>query len=140
MFRIAAFVIAMAGVSPLLAHDVGEHEHKEEFQAQAVEVLNDSAEMFYHADYWITVTSGTYGKEGIPRLIRRGDAITVGDRTLVANYIYAERCIKPLADDGEVVCVEGHADCVIVERPEDYPMADGSDRVWIYVKDCRPSE
>ena len=112
-------------------------EKRREYRASAIEVLNDSAAMHYHKNYFITVISGTVGSEGIPSVIRVGDRITVKDRTLKANYILATECLERMEWGGEVHCEAGQVYCVVVERPEDIPSEIERNRQWIYVKHCR---
>jgi hypothetical protein len=110
----------------------------EEFQASSIEVLSDSAEMLYHKDYLVTVTSGVVGKVGIPNVIRVGDSITVEDTTVPVNYIFVTRCLTRMEYGGQVLCEEGQTTCVAVENPEDVPSDEERDRVWIYVARCKP--
>jgi hypothetical protein len=135
MRTVVAFAIAVICAAPATAQD-----KVEEFQAKAIEVVNDSAAMLYHADYWITVASGTVGKAGIPQVIRLGDTISVEDRKLQVNHIFAKRCLVRMEWDGQVLCEEGQVSCVAVERPEDVPSDEERDRLWIYVKECKPLE
>lgn len=135
--RPSILIFAVIAIYPAL---VGAQEKTEQFNARTIKVLSTSATMRYHADYWVTVVSGVIGSEGIPETIRLGDKITVEDRTLTANYIFATRCLTRMEWAGEVLCEEGQISCVVVERPEDVPSEEERDRLWIHVKDCQPLE
>jgi len=137
--KVAARIIVLVAAVVLLAPNSAIAQSKTvEFQARAIEVLNDSAEMWYHADYWITTVMGNAGKQGIPKVIHLGDVVTVQDRTLVANHIFVTQCLERMERGGEVLCEKGQTYCTVVERPEDVPSDEERDRQWIYVKDCHP--
>jgi hypothetical protein len=129
---VAGVVVSLAAI-PSVAQD-----KVEKFQARTIEVMNDSAEMLYNKDYWITVVSGTVGKEGIPDVIHIGDRIAVEDRVLAVNHIFATKCLTRMEWGGQVLCEEGQTTCVAVERPEDVPSDEERDRLWIYVRECNP--
>jgi len=132
-----AVPIIMASMSPLFAFAQGK---TMEFQAQSIEVLNNSATMLYHADYWVTSVSGSVGKEGIPKIIRLGDVVVVKGSTLRVNHIFATKCLTKMRWKDEILCEEGQVHCVAVERPEDVPSYDDRDRLWIFVSECHPLE
>jgi hypothetical protein len=132
-------ILGLMASTLLLAPNLATAQSKTvEFQARAIEVLDDSATMLYHADYWITTVTWPVGKEGIPKVIRLGDVVTVGNRTLVANYIFVTQCLERMEWGGDVLCEKGQTTCTVVERPEDVPSDEERDRQWIYVKKCRP--
>ena len=108
------------------------------FEATSVRVVNESAIMRYHKDYFITVVSGSVGSEGIPEIISLGDLIRVKDRTIRVNHIYGTKCLQTLEWAGEVFCQKNNISCVIVERPEDRPSDEERDRLWIHVQNCEP--
>jgi hypothetical protein len=86
MKAIARIIVLVASTVLLTPYSGTAQSKTVEFQARAIEVLNDSAAMLYQADYWVTTVTGTVGKEGIPEVIHLGDVVTIEDRTLVASY------------------------------------------------------
>ena len=110
-----------------------------DYRATAVRVRNDSAMMYAHKNYYITQTSGSVGKEGIPENIKLGDIITVKGRTIKARHIVVSEAVVEMKWKGEVLAKPGDVTCVIVESEENLPYGDESrDRLWIYVKQCEP--
>jgi hypothetical protein len=111
----------------------------QEFNAKAILVLDNSATMYQHKNYYITQTSGPIGKEGIPNIIRLGDVIVVKGKRIKVNFIFVTHYLTDLVSGKNVLARAGDVKCVIVETPKDLPYDEGyRDRLWINVEKCQP--
>ena len=111
----------------------------QEFNAKAILVLDSSATMYQHKNYYITQTSGPVGKEGIPNLIRLGDVIDVKGKRIKVNYIIVTHYLTDLVSGGNILARAGDIKCVIVETQKDLPYDEGfRDKLWIKVEKCQP--
>jgi len=111
----------------------------QEFNAKAILVLNNSATMYQHKNYFIMQTSGPVGKEGIPNLIRLGDVIEVKGKRIKVNFIFVTHYLTDLVSGKNVLARAGDIKCVIVEAQKDLPYDEGNrDRLWINVEKCQP--
>ena len=109
------------------------------FRAQAVLVIDGSATMYQHKNYYITQSSGPVGKEGIPTVIRLGDVVEVKGKRIKVNFIFVTQYLTDLKSGGTILARSGDIKCVIVEAEKDLPYSEGSrDRLWINVENCRP--
>jgi len=110
-------LISLAGLHAS-DHTLGE----DEYYASSIRVLNNSATMLYHKNYFITHVSGKVGKRGIPTTISTGDSITVKNKTIRVNYI--------------IVSKYRGTSCLIVESKKDIPTSEWRNRLWINVEQC----
>jgi hypothetical protein len=111
----------------------------QKFKASAIQVLDGSATMYQHKNYYITQSSGPVGKEGIPNLIRLGDIVEVKGKRIKVNFIFVTRYLTDLKSGGKVLAHAGDIKCVIVETEKDLPYGDEyRDRLWINVEQCKP--
>lgn len=116
-------------------------EKTREYKATAVRVKNNSATMYAHKNYYITLVSGPVGKEGIPEVIKLGDKIIVKDRSLTVKHIFVTEILEDMKWGGEVLGLKGDVTCTIVENLQDLPHVDEKqwrDRLWIHVTECEP--
>lgn len=116
-------------------------EKTREYEATAVGVRNNSATMYAHKNYFVTLVSGPVGKEGIPEAIKLGDTITVKDRSLTVKFIFVKEILEDMQWAGKVLARKGDVTCTIVERFQDLPHIDENqwrDRLWIHVTECEP--
>lgn len=107
-----------------------------DYTASAVRVMENSATMLEHDVGWITTSSGPVGSDGIPEIIRYGDIITVGDKTVTANIIKVSEILEDMKYRGEVFAHAGDVSCLIASTEADIPRDDDRDRLWIHVKNC----
>jgi hypothetical protein len=128
---IAAYFLVF---SPAPAHV---QQKTREYKADSIQVIDNSATMRFHTDYWITEVLGAVGEDGIPKTIELGDVITVEDRMLIVNHIFVTECLVDLKWGGEVLCEKGQVQCLLVERLEDVPSDRDTHRLWITVDQCR---
>lgn len=126
----------------LMAVTIGTAAEKtQEYEAMAVRVRNNSATMYAHKNYYITLVFATVGKEGVPEVIKLGDKITVKDRSLTVKHIFVTEILEDMKWAGEILGRKGDIQCTIVERPQDLPHVDENqwrDRLWVHVKECEP--
>jgi hypothetical protein len=83
--RVVPLALVQAGMILLALIVIGNAEGEEktrEYKVLSVRVRNSSATMHYHKNYYVTLVSGSVGKEGIPEVIRVGDTIRVKDRSI----------------------------------------------------------
>ena len=108
-----------------------------EYKAAAVRVLNNSAMMYEHRNYFVTHTSGSVGKEGIPDQIKLGDSVTVKGKTIRVRHIFVTDILEDLKWGGKVLARKGDVRCMIVESEENLPYGDEKrNRRWIHVDNC----
>ena len=105
-----------------------------------IEVLNDSAVMYFHKYGVITSVTGPVGREGIPTRIRLGDVITVKDRTIQVGVIEVTAVLEDIVWQGELVARKGDVLCDIAESPDELPSGRKLSYLWINVTECRPVE
>jgi uncharacterized protein len=112
-----------------------------EYKATSLRVLNRSATMHEHKNYYVTMSSGSVGTDGIPDVIKLGDTVTVGAKTIRVRHIFVTEVLDDMKWGREVVAKKGDVTCVIVESEENLPYGDEwRDRLWIHVKECQPLE
>ena len=112
-----------------------------EYQAISIRVKGKSATMYQHKNYFVTVTSGPVGSDGIPEFIQVGDVVTVKDSTIHAQYIFVTEVLEDMKYGNEILSRKGEVHCIIVQSRENLPYVDeheSRDRLWINVKDCEP--
>lgn len=102
----------------------------------SIRVLNKSAMMHAHRDYWITIVSSPVGNETIPEIIKLGDIIKVKERTLRVRIIIATKHDKTFRYQGKVIARKGDTSCVIVESMKNLPSDEERSRLWIHAKQC----
>ncbi len=105
-----------------------------------IEVLNDSAVMYFHKYGVITSVTGPVGREGIPQRIRLGDVITVKDRTILVGVIEVTAVLEDIVWQGELVARKGDVLCDIAASPDELPSGRKLSYLWINVTECRPLE
>ena len=115
-------------------------ESTREYSASAVRVLDGSATMLEHDVGWVTTTSGPVGSEGIPNVIRYGDTIIVEGKAVTANIIKVTEILEDMKYRGEVFAHAGEVSCVIASSEANLPKDDDRDRLWIFIKNCKPIE
>jgi hypothetical protein len=133
---IAMLVILMAMTGAVAS------EKTREYEATAVQVKNNSATMYAHKNYYITLSSGAVGKDGIPEVIKLGDTVTVKDRSLTVKHIFVTEILEDMRWGGKVLARKGDVTCTIVERLQDLPHVDEDqwrNRLWVHVKECEPT-
>ncbi len=111
----------------------------EEGEAKKIIVKNHSATMYQHKNYYVTLSSGPIGSEGIPTAISIGDTVRVKDKQLTANHIFWTRYLERSEWLGKVLAEAGSVKCVIVQTLDNLPYKDEDkwkDRLWIHVSDC----
>ena len=116
-------------------------EKTREYEATAVRVRNNSATMYAHKNYYVTLVSGPVGKEGIPEAIKLDDRITVKGRSLTVKYIFVKEILEDMQWAGKFLARKGDVTCTIVERFQDLPHVDETqwrNRLWIHVTECEP--
>ena len=99
-------------------------EKTREYEATAVRVRNNSATMYAHKNYYVTLVSGPVGKEGIPEAIKLDDRITVKGRSLTVKYIFVKEILEDMQWAGKFLARKGDVTCTIVERFQDLPHVD----------------
>lgn len=108
-----------------------------EYKAAAVRVLNNSAMMSEHRNYFVTHTSGSVGKEGIPDQIKLGDTVTVKGKAIRVRHIFVTDILEDMKWGGKVLARKGDTRCMIVESEENLPYGDEKrNRLWIHVEHC----
>lgn len=136
--RAAGIGVAMLVI--LMAVTVGAAAEKtREYEATAVRVRNNSATMYAHKNYYVTLVSCPVGKGGIPEAIKLGETITVKDRSLTVKYIFVKEIREDMQWAGKVLARKGDVTCTVVERLQDSPHVDENqwrDRLWIHVTEC----
>lgn len=111
----------------------------QEYKAASIRVLNQSATMHQHKNYFITQTSGPVGTEGIPEVIKLGDTVTVKGKTILVRHIFVTEILADMKWGAEVLAKKGDVRCVIVESEENLPYGEEKrNRLWIYVEQCVP--
>ena len=108
--------------------------------ANQVRVLDDSATMLEDDVGFFTTTRGPVGSEGIPKVISKGDRITVEGKTVTANIIKVTYILEDMKYRQKVFARRGDVNCVVASSPQDLPSDsdDERDRLWIYIAKCRP--
>ncbi len=140
--RLSIVTVLSLGAGLILAATYGiafSSEQVRKSRAEAIEVLNQSATMYESRDYFITQVTGPVGKEGIPHVIRLGDAVTVKGKTINVNHIVVTQYLAELKWGNEVLARPGDVKCLLVESEKDIPSGDEyQNRLWINVDKCRP--
>src|SRR5215510_16585091 len=115
----------------------------EKGDAKKIIVKNNSATMYQHKKFYITLSSGPVGSAGIPTAISLGETVFVKDKELTAKHIFWTRHLERTELQGKVVAEAGSVTCVIVQTLHDLPENDQDrwgDKLWIHVSDCEVLE
>ena len=115
----------------------------EKGEAKKIIVKNNSATMYQHKKFYITLSSGPVGNTGIPTAISLGDTVYVKGKQLTAQHIFWTRHLERVESQGKVLTEAGSVTCVIVQTLHDLPDKDEDrwgDKLWIHVSDCQVLE
>jgi hypothetical protein len=117
----------------------------EKGEAKKIIVKNNSATMYQHKKFYITLSSGPVGSAGIPTAISLGDTVFVKgqDKELTAKHIFWTRHLERAEWQGKILAEAGSVTCVIVQTLYDLPDNDEDrwgDKLWIHVSDCEVLE
>ena len=115
----------------------------EKGEAKKIIVKNNSATMYQHKKFYITLSSGPVGSAGIPTAISLGDTVYVKGKQLTAQHIFWTRHLERVESQGKVLAEAGSVTCVIVQTLHDLPDKDEDrwgDKLWIHVSDCQVLE
>ncbi len=138
-FAWLAALLALLGLG-LSARPAAAADMVESSRVAEIEVLNDSATMYFHEYGVITSVTGPVGREGIPSSIRLGDVITVKDRTIRVGVIEVTAVLEDIVWQGELVAQKGDVLCDVAESEDALPTGRKRNYLWINVTECRPVE
>ena len=130
------------------AVDTSQNDHAgglavEKGEAKKIIVKNNSATMYQHKKFYITLSSGPVRGAEIPTAISLGDVVFVNLKELTANHIFWTRHLERAEWQGKVLAEAGSVTCVIVQTLHDLPDNDEDswgDKLWIHVSDCEVLE
>jgi len=117
----------------------------EKGEAKKIIVKNNSATMYQHKKFYITLSSGPVGGVEIPTAISLGDTFFAKgpDKELTAKHIFWTRHLERAESQGKILAEAGSVTCVIVQTIYDLPDNDEDrwgDKLWIHVSDCEVLE
>ena len=116
----------------------------EKGEAKKIIVKNNSATMYQHKKFYITLSSGPVGGVEIPTVISLGDTVyAIGHKELTANHIFWTRHLERAESQGKLLAEAGSVTCVIVQTIYNLPDNDEDrwgDKLWIHVSDCEVLE
>lgn len=117
----------------------GQQEGINEYLAAYVRVNANSATMFEHRNYYVTLSSGPVGSDGIPTEIRLGDVIEVSGRKMRVGVLVVIEYLQDVEWNGQVLARKGQVACAAAENGSNLPWVDEAewrDRLWVDVQDC----
>jgi hypothetical protein len=117
----------------------GRQESTNEYLASHVRVNANSATMFERRNYYVTLSSGPVGSEGIPAEIRLGDVIEVSGRKMRVGLLVVTEYLQNMEWNGQVLARKGQVACAAAENGDNLPWVDEDDwrdRLWVDVQDC----
>jgi hypothetical protein len=88
------------------------------YQADSIRVKGKSATMYQHKNYFVTMTSGPVGSEGIPEIIQVGDVVTVKDSSIQVQYIFVTEFLVDMKYGSKILGKKGDVHCTIVQSRE----------------------
>ena len=108
------FIATLVFQSLLVSTETYAGKYSKETKSDEVLILNNSAKMFKKRwrGTWIT---GPIGTKGIPKKIKIGDIISVGEVSITVRHIIVNHFIKDMPDWGSIkLPKKGDITCVIV--------------------------
>ena len=129
LIHVIALIIPIILFLPSLAYT-------DDIIVSAIEVLDNSAQMYRTRDLIVTCETGPCKGE-LPKKIRIGDVLTAGDCSVVVRLIIVTHHEKTLKWMGKILVRKGDATANVVESRLNLPSEECTNRIWVHVKNCR---
>ena len=110
----------------------------ESLSATRIDVSGKRVSLKYNEEkfFGVTCTSGTHQEvKGLSK-ISIGDNLSFGKHSFKVGVISAQRFIRDVCWNGELLGKKGQTTCVVAEDKSSLPSDKDCDALWLYVESC----